>query len=189
MPVKQNVKISFLIDSDMEIDIKCIPELIKLFDSSKSCVVIGSRWKKQKDNKKNINTYANIFINHLFNFLYKTTINDVLCCVKVIDKNLFKSLDLTSNRFTIEIEIMSKLAIKRIRLIEFDVDYRRRNYNEGKKLRASDGLSIIWEMLKLKIISKRIMPRPQINFNRSIFLTFNQLDCIHLKLKLINFLF
>ena len=56
---------------------------------------------------------------------------------------------------------MSKLAIKRIRLIEFDVDYRRRNYNEGKKLRASDGLSIIWEMLKLKIISKRIMPRPQ----------------------------
>ena len=37
-----------LIDSDMEIDIKCIPELIKLFDSSKSCVVIGSRWKKQK---------------------------------------------------------------------------------------------------------------------------------------------
>ena len=150
-----------LIDSDMEIDIKCIPELIKLFDSSKSCVVIGSRWKKQKDNKKNINTYANIFINHLFNFLYKTTVNDVLCCVKVIDKNLFKSLDLTSNRFTIEIEIMSKLAIKRIRLIEFDVDYRRRNYNEGKKLRASDGLSIIWEMLKLKIISKRIMPRPQ----------------------------
>ena len=41
-----------LIDSDMEIDIKCIPELIKLFDSSKSCVVIGSRWKKKKIIKK-----------------------------------------------------------------------------------------------------------------------------------------
>ena len=35
----QKSKNIILIDSDMEIDIKCIPELIKLFDSSKKVVL------------------------------------------------------------------------------------------------------------------------------------------------------
>ena len=40
---------------------------------------------KSKDNL-NINTYGNILINYLFNLLYNTSFEDVLCCVKILEK-------------------------------------------------------------------------------------------------------
>ena len=50
-------------------------------------------------------------LNSLFNFLYKTNFNDILCCVKLIPTELIKSFNLKSNGFDIETEIMAKLSL------------------------------------------------------------------------------
>ena len=139
-----------LMDGDLEIDLKSIPNLIKDYESNNKDVVTGSRWNEKSKPGTNINTYGNHLINYIFNLLYGTKFTDVLCCVKIMKKELFSSLLLESKGFNIEMEIMTKLAIKKITISEKNVIYNRRSIDGGKKLKLSDGWGIIWEMFKNK---------------------------------------
>lgn len=148
---KANNKNIILMDGDLEIDLKCIPKLIKVFEEKENHVVVGNRWINNLSENKNINTYGNYFFNFLFNQLYGTKLNDVLCCAKIINKKILNQLNLNSSGFSIEIEIMSKLAKKNIDIKEIEVTYNRRTKNEGKKLKISDGWEILWKMFYVKI--------------------------------------
>ena len=97
-----------------------------------------------------LNTYGNYFFNYIFNLLYDTQLKDILCCIKILDKNLFKSLKLKSKRFNIEVELMSKLAFNRVKIFEVQVPYKRRTNEQGKKLKISDGLGILLKMIKIR---------------------------------------
>ena len=114
------------------------------------------RWKKDGDYKFEINTIGNYFINLLFNFLYNSKLNDVLCCVKILDKNLFQSLDIQSKGFSIEVETMAKLVLKGMIIEEVNIQYNRRTLKEGKKLKISDSWNIIWMMLIIKFYQNQI---------------------------------
>ena len=147
----QNV---ILMDGDLEIDIDDIPKLITRFETSSNDAIVGMRWKKNGDYRFDINTIGNYFINLLFNLLYNSRLNDVLCCVKILDKNLFQSLDIQSKGFSIEVETMAKLVSRGVIIEEVDIQYNRRTPQEGKKLKFSDGWNIIWTMLKLRLLTK-----------------------------------
>jgi len=147
----QNV---ILMDGDLEVDIDDIPKLITRFETSNNDVIVGIRWKKDDDYKFEINTIGNYFINFLFNLLYNSKLNDVLCCVKILNKNLFKSLNIQSKGFSIEVETMAKLVLRDKIIEEVNIQYNRRTTEEGKKLKISDSWNIIWTMLRIKIFSK-----------------------------------
>ena len=140
-----------LMDGDLEIDIDDIPKLITRFETSSNDAIVGMRWKKDGDYKFEINTIGNYFINALFNLLYNSKLNDVLCCVKILDKNLFKSLDIQSKGFSIEVETMAKLVLRGMIIEEVNIQYNRRTLKEGKKLKISDSWNIIWTMFIIKI--------------------------------------
>ncbi len=139
-----------LIDGDLEIDIDQIPRLINEYEKNKIKVLSGKRWNKDEGLNFEINRIGNYLINNLFNLLYKTNLNDVLCCVKIIDKNLLKSLNLKSMGFSIEIETISKLIMRDINIDEIYVNYKRRTIQQGKKLKISDA----WQIIKMMIILK-----------------------------------
>lgn len=144
-----------LMDGDCEIELKIITDLIKEYESTENHVLVGSRWNKKSKSGKNINTYGNYVINYFFNILYKTNLSDVLCCVKIMKKELFESLNLKSKGFNIEMELMTKLALRNIKFLEKNVIYERRSKDKGKKIRLSHGWGIIWEMINNKLfISK-----------------------------------
>ena len=143
-----------LIDGDLEIDINNIPDLISKYEKSNNDALIGVRWLKNDTFRFEINRIGNYFINRFFNILYKTNFNDVLCCVRILNTNLFKSLDLQSNGFSIEIETIAKLVLKGAIIEEINVHYNRRTSKEGKKLKISDSWDIIWTMIKLKLFTK-----------------------------------
>ena len=118
-----------LMDGDLEIEMSCVLEGIKAYeDNSSEVVVNGCRWNSNNQNLLNINTYGNFLINFIFNLLYKSKTKDVLCCFKILKKSLFESLIITSKAFTIEIEIMSKLALKGLSFMKL-----RLIIKEGKK--------------------------------------------------------
>ena len=77
-----------------------------------------------------------------------------------VDDLGFDSLDVVEHtmeleeKFGIEIELMSKLAIKGTEFFEVNVVYNRRKNSQGKKLKISDSFDIIWTMIKLGIKSK-----------------------------------
>ena len=149
----QNV---ILMDGDLEVDIDDIPKLITRFETSNNDAIVGVRWKKDGDYKFEINTIGNYFINLLFNLLYNSKLNDVLCCVKILDKNLFKSLDIQSKGFSIEVETMAKLVLRGMIIEEVNIQYNRRTLKEGKKLKISDSWNIIWTMFIIKIYQNQI---------------------------------
>ena len=142
------------IDGDLEINLTEIPDLILEFQKSKPDVLTGVRWNKNEKNYVDLNAIGNFIINHIFNFLFKSKMKDVLCCVKIISKSLFQSLKIKSNRFSIEVETMAKLVMKNVIIKEVNVRYKRRTAKEGKKLKYSDSWIIIWKMIQLKLFTK-----------------------------------
>ncbi|MDC0165250.1 glycosyltransferase family 2 protein [bacterium] len=140
-----------LMDGDLEIEMSSVIKGIKSYEiNSPNVIINGCRWGENNFKIMNINTYGNFLINFIFNKLYKTKINDVLCCLKIFEKKTFKSLNITSKSFSIEIELMSKLALIESRFYEIKVKYNRRKKSEGKKLKLSDGWGILWKMFYLR---------------------------------------
>ena len=145
-----------LMDGDLEIDLRSIPKLVKEFEKNNNYVIVGKRWNKESNYKASINTYGNYLINYIFNMLYGTELTDVLCCVKIIKKDLLRNMKLRSIGFNIEMEIMAKLVTRNIKILEQDVLYNRRSYYNGKKLKLSDAWGIIFEMFKIKYENVRL---------------------------------
>jgi len=146
---KKNV---IFMDGDLEISIDCISNAIELHKKNHNSIIIGNRWNDKNKKEINFHTIGNIIINFFFNFLFKTKHKDILCCLKLIDKNLFESLNILSARFSVEAELMAKIAMKRMKVEEVDVNYVRRTIEDGKKLKIVDGFSIIKCLIKIKYL-------------------------------------
>ena len=156
-----------LFDGDLEISINDIPSLIRKYESNYPSVISGSRWGNKTIPLNDINNVGNFLINRMFNFLYKSQINDVLCCAKIIKKDLLKTLSIKSNGFSIEVEVMSKLVLMNQKITEKDITYDRRSIKEGKKLKLSHGWNIIFVMIQIFVknifknkyfLNKNILP-------------------------------
>ena len=144
--------IIILIDGDLEIDIENIPNILKKYESINKDVLIGKRWQNNGLNTlKNISDFGNYIINKFFNLIYNTNFSDILCCLKIIKKTHLENLNLTSNGFSIESEIMSKLAIEKRSISEVNITYNRRSIEQGKKLKMFHGVDIILTIIKNKI--------------------------------------
>ena len=141
-----------LMDGDLEINIDEIPKLIKQFINNSNNVIVGKRWSTKSAWEYNINSLGNYFINFLFNQLYNSNLSDILCCVKIMKKPLFQSLNIKSNGFGIEAETMAKLLLKNVDIEEVNISYKRRTKKQGKKLRLSDSWNIIFIIFKLKLM-------------------------------------
>ena len=142
--IKKNI---FLMDGDLEVDTKSIPDLIKKFESNDSDALIGVRWNRFELQPFEINRLGNFIINEIFNFIYKTNFSDILCCIKIIKSDKIKMFKIKSKNFEIESELMRIIAINKISFIEEKVKYSRRDISEGKKLKYSDSWSILKTIL------------------------------------------
>lgn len=144
-------KYIILMDGDLEISLNQIPTLIKDFELSNKDVLIGIRWKDNKHIFSNINSLGNYIITSIFNFLFKSNFHDVLCCIRILDKELFKSLKIKSRKFSIEAETLAKLVLKKVSIKQVLIEYNRRGVEDGKKLKLKDGWSIISQIIKVKM--------------------------------------
>ena len=138
-------------DGDLEVEIDEIPRLITRFENKNIDVLVGIRWKGNINLDLDINTIGNYLINGLFNLLFKSKLNDVLCCVRILNLKQFKSLNIQSDGFSIEVETMAKLVLRGLIIDEIQIQYNRRTLKEGKKLKISDSWNIIWRMIKIRI--------------------------------------
>ena len=143
--------IVILMDGDLEVSTNDIPLLIYEFESQvKKSAVVGIRWNKYDNFNFTLNRIGNYFINKCFNLLYKTNMNDILCCYKIIEKRLIESFNLSSKGFSIETEIMAKLLLNQINIKEVKIRYKRRSKEDGKKIKFIDSWGILVTMIRLK---------------------------------------
>ena len=141
-------------DADMEYNPADIPALLRPFIEEGADAVFGSRYMSAPYRRALMHrhTLLNKSITSISNWLTDLNLSDVETCYKAVNTNLLKSVPLRSNDFRFEIELTFKLAKRRARIFEVPIRYLPRSYEEGKKIRARDGLLALGAMLKHALV-------------------------------------
>ena len=111
-------------DADFEYDPAEIPLLIQPILDNRADVVFGSRFKH---NSPQVHRTYHYFVNRvltvLSNLMSGIYLTDMETCYKVFRADLLKSMNLTSKRFGIEVELAAYVAKTRARLFEIPISY------------------------------------------------------------------
>lgn len=134
-------------DSDLEYDPNDYYELVRPIISGKVDIVFGSRFAGRHTGMYFWNAIGNKFLTMMTNALYNCWITDMETCYKVMRTDILRSLLLKSNDFRIEPEIAAKVLRLGYRIYEVPITYMGRTYEEGKKIKKSDGLKAILTLL------------------------------------------
>jgi glycosyltransferase involved in cell wall biosynthesis len=141
-------------DADLEYDPHEIPKLLKPLLDGVADAVYGSRFLGGPHRVLYYWHYVgNKLLTFLTNVLYNVNLSDMETCYKVMRADLFKKLNLTSDRFGIEPQITAQIIKRNARLYEAPISYYGRTYEEGKKIRASDALTAV-----VVLIQERFKP-------------------------------
>lgn len=143
-------------DADLEYDPNDFYSLLKIIEIKGLKVVYGSRVLNNKKNKKaqnfshSVRILGNYFLTKLSNIINKQSLTDAHTCYKLFESNLFKSIKLNEKDFSFCPEITTKISLLNEKIIEVPINYNGRTYEQGKKIKASDGLKAIYVLLKYR---------------------------------------
>ena len=142
--------ISIVHDADLEYDPSDIPSLLVPFAKEGADAVFGSRYLSAPYRRALMHrhTTVNKILTSASNWLTDLSLTDLETCYKAIKTDLLKSIPLRSNDFRFEVEITFKLAKRRARVFEVPIRYLPRTREEGKKIKASDGVLALMSMVR-----------------------------------------
>ena len=136
-----------------DIDEYLTEDLIKadniLDTNSKIDFLSGSRVIHQKKFIYRKNYYGVKALTSLINLLFKTNISDAAGATKIFRSDIYNKLEVRTNGFDFEFDVLCKFAKKKYKIVDFPIDYFPRSFAEGKKIRAfKDGILILITILK-----------------------------------------
>ena len=147
----ENVVIFF--DSDLEIDSQEISKVISFYKERPDIdSVFGSRFL----NNKNFQNYGfkfliNFLLTFLSNLITKNKLTDMETALKSFKVKHITALNLESERFDIEPEVVYKLSVLNIKIYEVPIRYSPRTKKEGKKMSIAGGLETLKALIKFTI--------------------------------------
>lgn len=127
-------------------DIKTLLDFIDDFDQ-----VIGVR-KRGRKNIPLLNRVGNSLLNIIFNMLFNTNLSDILSGMYALKTESAKKMNLLTNGFDVEVEIISEMLMKGT-ITEVPIDYRER-IGQQKLQPLLDGYKIFRTILKLAVNKK-----------------------------------
>jgi glycosyltransferase involved in cell wall biosynthesis len=151
-------------DADLEYEPQdYIPMLRALAEHPKS-LVYGSRTlgvaKRQsrlrlfpgRHERQSLGPYvAGVALTAWTALLFQRLVTDTLTAYKIYPTEVIRSMVVRTHGFETDHELTAKFIRLGYRIIEVPIDYQPRSIEEGKKIRARDGLIAVWTLLRYRI--------------------------------------
>ena len=138
-------------DADLEYDPEEYHVLVEPIAKGHADVVYGSRFLAGPHRVHLFWHYAgNKLLTTVSNIFNNLNLTDMESCYKVFRADIFKSINLKSNRFGFEPEVTAKIAKKRCRIYEMPISYSGRDYDEGKKIGGKDALAAFVHIIRFR---------------------------------------
>jgi glycosyltransferase involved in cell wall biosynthesis len=141
-------------DADLEYDPSDYGALLTPMLSGEARVVFGTRAFGSHTAFSFWYVVGNKLVNLWASFLFNAWLSDVYSCYKMAYTDLWRSLGLGSAGFGIEAEATAKFLRRGERIYEVPISYHARSRQEGKKIRATDGLRALWILFRLRLGSR-----------------------------------
>jgi len=144
-------------DADLEYDPQDYPAMLKPVLNNASVAVLGKRIQPQSDERKHKSFYwfswfGNKLITWTTNWLYWNNAGEYEACYKVFPKRLIDTIDVRTDNFDFDNELICKLLKKGYKTIDVPIHYYPRSYKEGKKINWRHGFLILWTIVKCRFI-------------------------------------
>jgi glycosyltransferase involved in cell wall biosynthesis len=138
-------------DADLEYDPRQIPTLIEAILEGTAEVVFGTR----EFGTHTAYTYWHVVGNKVLSVaasaLFNRYVTDVYTCYKFFTRDRYDQLHLTATGFEIEAELVGGLLRSGARVMEVPITYQARSREEGKKIRARDGVVGLGRMIRIRL--------------------------------------
>lgn len=135
-------------DADLEYDPREIPKL--LIEAEKGVpVIFGSRVLGGHVVYEYAHAYLGVrIITAIMNLLFGGNLTDSATATKMVRADILKALNLVGSGFDLDFELPDKLLMAGYKIKEVRISYDPRTYEEGKKIKARDGLRAFKTMLR-----------------------------------------
>ncbi|MBR9701285.1 glycosyltransferase family 2 protein [Candidatus Woesearchaeota archaeon] len=151
-------------DADLEYNPGEYPHLINPILKGRAKFVLGSRhleagtWRIRKFDRSrwhaSIVNLGSEATNVFFWMLYHVHLTDPQTMFKVFHKSCLRGVNLKSNEFDLDWEIVCKFVKRGIRPLEVPVSYKARSFEQGKKIRIiRDGLRAFWAIIRFRVFN------------------------------------
>jgi dolichol-phosphate hexosyltransferase len=148
-----------IMDADLEYDPRNIGPLLEPLLRGDAEAVYGVRGFDARSAYSFWYVAGNKLVTLATNVLFDVWLSDIMTCQKVLPTALFRALPLRETGFAVEAEITARLLGAGVRIYEVPVSYRARSREEGKKLRASDGVRVLGTLLRCRLDRRSIGDR------------------------------
>lgn len=132
-----------IFDADNEYEVNDLQRLTNMLENGETSFCLGTR---HKDGMKMRNFVNNNFLSRVFNgghvvftiffnYLFNVNLTDPFTMYKVFRFEILNGINLKSNRFDIDWEILGKAIRVGAIPIEVPISYKSRSFNQGKKVK------------------------------------------------------